>query len=50
MKIVVLALDGVFDTGLTAVLDTLVTANELAELQQMPSDNRAVKACKRFIG
>lgn len=37
MNIVVLALDGVFDTGLTAVLDTLVTANELAELQQMPS-------------
>jgi transcriptional regulator GlxA family with amidase domain len=37
MKIVVLAVDGVFDTGLTAVLDTLATANELAELQKMPS-------------
>lgn len=30
MKICVLALDGVFDTGMTALLDTLETANELA--------------------
>jgi transcriptional regulator GlxA family with amidase domain len=37
MKIAVLALDGVFDTGLAAVLDTLTTANELAVLQKMPS-------------
>jgi transcriptional regulator GlxA family with amidase domain len=34
MKIAVLALDGVFDTGLATVLDTLATANELATLQQ----------------
>jgi transcriptional regulator GlxA family with amidase domain len=33
MKLAVLALDGVFDTGLSAVLDTLATANELAALQ-----------------
>jgi transcriptional regulator GlxA family with amidase domain len=31
MKVVVLALDGVFDSGLSVVLDTLATANELAE-------------------
>ncbi|MGF6400281.1 transcriptional regulator GlxA family with amidase domain [Pseudomonas frederiksbergensis] len=37
MKLVVLAIDGIFDTGLAAVLDTLATANELAELQEMPS-------------
>ena len=37
MKISVLAVDGVFDTGLAAVLDTFATANELAELQRMPS-------------
>ena len=30
MRISVLALDGVFDTGLTAVLDALTTANKLA--------------------
>jgi transcriptional regulator GlxA family with amidase domain len=34
MKLAVLALDGVFDTGLATVLDTLATANELAALQQ----------------
>jgi hypothetical protein len=33
MKIAVLALNGVFDTGLAAVLDTLATANELAALE-----------------
>jgi transcriptional regulator GlxA family with amidase domain len=33
MKIHVLALDGAFDIGLAAVLDTFTTANELAELQ-----------------
>ncbi|SFS00544.1 Transcriptional regulator GlxA family, contains an amidase domain and an AraC-type DNA-binding HTH domain [Mitsuaria sp. PDC51] len=37
MRISVLAVDGVFDTGLAAVLDTFATANELAELQRMPS-------------
>jgi transcriptional regulator GlxA family with amidase domain len=36
MKIAVLALDGVFDTGLATVLDTLATANELATLQKLP--------------
>jgi transcriptional regulator GlxA family with amidase domain len=35
MKITVLALHGVFDMGLTAVLDTFATANELAQAQQM---------------
>lgn len=35
MKINVLALDGVFDTGLAAVLDAFATANELAELSGM---------------
>jgi len=32
MKVNVLALDGVFDTGLATVLDSFATANELAEL------------------
>src|SRR5262245_55862367 len=32
MRISVLALDGVFDTGLATVLDAFQTANELAEL------------------
>lgn len=32
MKIQVLALDGVFDTGLSAILDVLTTANEMAGL------------------
>jgi transcriptional regulator GlxA family with amidase domain len=31
MQVCVLVLDGVFDTGLSAILDTLQTANELAE-------------------
>lgn len=35
MKIAVLVLDGVFDTGLAAVLDTFTTANELASRQQL---------------
>jgi transcriptional regulator GlxA family with amidase domain len=33
MRVAVLALEGVFDTGLAAVLDTLSTANELAAMQ-----------------
>ena len=33
MKIQILALDGAFDTGLAAVLDTFATANELSEAQ-----------------
>jgi len=37
MKIHVLALDGVFDTGLATVLDGFGTANELAAMQQLDS-------------
>jgi len=37
MKIHVLALDGVFDTGLSTVLDAFGTANELGALQQLDS-------------
>jgi transcriptional regulator GlxA family with amidase domain len=33
MRLTILALDGVFDTGLTVLLDMLSTANELASLQ-----------------
>ena len=33
MKIAILAVDGVFDTGLAAVHDALQTANELAAMQ-----------------
>jgi transcriptional regulator GlxA family with amidase domain len=33
MRLAVLALDGVFDTGLTVLLDTFSTANELASAQ-----------------
>jgi hypothetical protein len=35
MKIHVLVLDGVFDTGLATVLDAFATANELAEMSGM---------------
>ncbi|WP_255478909.1 GlxA family transcriptional regulator [Pantoea sp. ME81] len=35
MKISILTLEGVFDTGLTALLDTFSTANELAQIQGM---------------
>lgn len=45
MKISILALDGVFDTGLATVLDALTTANELAVAQQLaiaPFDVRVV--------
>jgi transcriptional regulator GlxA family with amidase domain len=34
MKLTVLALDGVFDTGLATMLDTFATANELAAAQR----------------
>lgn len=37
MRISVLALDGVFDTGLSTVLDAFQTANELAELSGLSS-------------
>jgi len=36
MNVSVLALDGVFDTGLAIVLDALTTANELSGLQTTP--------------
>ena len=37
MKIHVLALDGVFDTGLATVLDAFGTANELAGMSGLSS-------------
>src|SRR5205814_1093714 len=37
MKIAVMALPGVFDTGLATILDALSTANELAPLQALAS-------------
>ena len=37
MKVHVLALDGVFDTGLATVLDAFQTANELAEMSGLAS-------------
>jgi len=37
MKVLVLALDGVFDTGLAVVLDAFQTANELAEVSGLAS-------------
>ena len=37
MKVHVLALDGVFDTGLALILDAFKTANELAEMTALSS-------------
>src|ERR1700751_4283849 len=37
MRIYVLVLDGVFDTGLATVLDAFQTANELAEMSGLAS-------------
>lgn len=37
MKVFVLALDGVFDTGLATVLDAFQTANELAQMTNLSS-------------
>jgi len=37
MKLAILALDGVFDTGLTVLMDTFSTANELAAMQGFPT-------------
>jgi transcriptional regulator GlxA family with amidase domain len=42
MRIHVLALDGVFDTGLATVLDTFETANELAEMSGWASPRFSV--------
>ena len=33
MRIAILALDGMFDTGLTVLLDAFTSANELSDLQ-----------------
>jgi transcriptional regulator GlxA family with amidase domain len=43
MRISVLALDGVFDLGLSAVLDAFQTANELIELSDMAVPRFAVR-------
>ncbi|UXI66547.1 GlxA family transcriptional regulator [Tahibacter amnicola] len=37
MRLAVLALDGVFDTGLATVLDAFTTANELAQMHEIPA-------------
>ncbi|MGH8779377.1 GlxA family transcriptional regulator [Paraburkholderia sp.] len=42
MKIVVLALEGVFDTGLATILDAFTTANELSVLTPNPGQKFAV--------
>jgi transcriptional regulator GlxA family with amidase domain len=43
MKIYILALDGVFDTGLATVLDAFSTANELAEMTGITSSHFEIK-------
>ena len=43
MKVAVLALEGVFDTGLATVLDALSTANELASLHACPGPHFDVR-------
>lgn len=43
MKVHVLALDGIFDTGLATVLDVFTTANELAEMSGLTSSRFDVK-------
>ncbi len=51
MKIDILALDGVFDTGLAALMDTLSTANELAAAGKPsvhPFDIRLIGVRKRI--
>ncbi|MGJ7528557.1 GlxA family transcriptional regulator [Variovorax sp. GB1P17] len=51
MKLCILALDGVFDTGITALLDTFATANELAAIQgaaSPPFDVRLVGVRRRI--
>ncbi|KXV03299.1 AraC family transcriptional regulator [Caballeronia megalochromosomata] len=40
MRLTVLALDGVFDTALSAVLDAFTTANELADMLEPGADPR----------
>lgn len=51
MKLCILALDGAFDTGITALLDTFATANELAAIQgaaSPPFDVRLVGVRRRI--
>jgi transcriptional regulator GlxA family with amidase domain len=43
MKVNVLALDGVFDLGLAAVLDALQTANELIQVAELAVPRFEVK-------
>ena len=43
MRIHVLALDGVFDLGLSAVLDAFQTANELAEMSGLSGERFDVR-------
>ena len=43
MRVAVLALDGVFDLGLSAVLDAFETANELIQLSALPSPGFEVR-------
>ena len=47
MQVSVLVLDGVFDTGLSAILDTLQTANELAEGKRGPCFRVTVTGLRR---
>lgn len=51
MRLVIFALDGLFDTGLTVLLDTFATANELAVAQGFaasPFDVKVVGVRKRI--
>src|SRR5215470_17414311 len=43
MRVNVLALQGVFDLGLSAVLDAFQTANELAEMNHLPASRFEVQ-------
>jgi transcriptional regulator GlxA family with amidase domain len=51
MRIYVLALDGVFDTGLATVLDAFQTANELAEMSGLvaPRFNVSIVGVRRAV-
>lgn len=51
MQINVLALEGVFDTGLSIVLDALATANELSAMQgvAIPQWNVSVVGVRRRV-
>jgi hypothetical protein len=49
MRVYVLALDGVFDLGLSAILDAFQTANELIEMTGLAVPHFEVKivVCER---